>query len=170
MSALAEHSGNSAESICRICAKDRNDGLPKPTLDLQILADLVAAVSNGQAPSSPEYGPDSVPQEILDVIERLPGRPPVVLSYEVVNTDRIIGTRLSGRIAEIHGDRGLSANSIHITCHGSAGLSFGCFLVAGVKIELIGEANDYVGNGIVAVLGKTGKNFGAGMSGSTAYV
>ena len=240
--ALAAHSGNPVESISRICAKDRNDGLAKPALDLQILADLVAAVSNGQAPASPEYGPDSVPQEILDAIKLLPARPPVVLSYEVVNTDRNIGTRLSGRIAEIHGDRGLSANSIHITCRGSAGQSFGCFLVSGVKLELIGEANDYVGkgmaageivirvserakfeaatnticgntclygatggslfatggagerfavrnsgatsvvegigdhgceymtNGIVAVLGKTGKNFAAGMSGGTAYV
>ncbi len=240
--ALAAHSGNPVESISRICAKDRNDGLAKPALDLQILADLVAAVSNGQAPAYPEYGPDSVPQEILDAIKLLPARPPVVLSYEVVNTDRNIGTRLSGRIAEIHGDRGLSANSIHITCRGSAGQSFGCFLVSGVKLELIGEANDYVGkgmaageivirvserakfeaatnticgntclygatggslfatggagerfavrnsgatsvvegigdhgceymtNGIVAVLGKTGKNFAAGMSGGTAYV
>ena len=147
---LAAHSGNPVESISRICAKDRNDGLAKPALDLQILADLVAAVSNSPAPESPEYGENSVPPEILDAIKLLPDRPPVALSYDVVNTDRNIGTRLSGRIAEIHGDRGLAANSIHITCRGSAGQSFGCFLVAGVKLELIGEANDYVGKGMAA--------------------
>jgi glutamate synthase (NADPH/NADH) large chain/glutamate synthase (ferredoxin) len=239
---LAEISGKAPESISRICAKDRNDGLAKPALDLQILSDLVAAVSNRQAPESPEYGPDSIPPEITEAIQLLPDRPPVALSYHVVNTDRNIGTRLSGRIAEVHGDRGLSTDSIHITCRGSAGQSFGCFLVSGVKLELIGEANDYVGkgmaageivirvaetakfeaatnticgntclygatggtlfangragerfavrnsgatavvegvgdhgceymtNGKVAILGKTGKNFGAGMSGGTAYV
>lgn len=59
---------------------------------------------NRQAPASPKYGPASVPQEILDAIKLLPDRSPVVLSYEVVNTDRNIGTRLSGRIAEIHGE------------------------------------------------------------------
>jgi glutamate synthase domain-containing protein 2/glutamate synthase domain-containing protein 1/glutamate synthase domain-containing protein 3 len=147
---VASHSGNPVESISRICAKDRNDGLAKPALDLQILNDLMAAVSNRQAPESPEYGEKSVPPEILDAIKLLPDRPPVALSYDVVNTDRNIGTRLSGRIAEIHGDRGLSANSIHITCRGSAGQSFGCFLVSGVKLELIGEANDYVGKGMAA--------------------
>jgi glutamate synthase domain-containing protein 2/glutamate synthase domain-containing protein 1/glutamate synthase domain-containing protein 3 len=147
---LAEISGKAPESISRICAKDRNDGLAKPALDLQILSDLVAAVSNRQAPESPEYGPDSIPPEITEAIQLLPDRPPVALSYHVVNTDRNIGTRLSGRIAEVHGDRGLSTDSIHITCRGSAGQSFGCFLVSGVKLELIGEANDYVGKGMAA--------------------
>ena len=231
-----------SDSISRICTQERNDGLAKPALDLRILNDLVAAVSGQQPDATPPYGPDSVSQETLDAIQLLPDRPPVVLGYEVVNTDRNIGTRLSGRIAEVHGDRGLLRESIHITCRGSAGQSFGCFLVSGVKLELIGEANDYVGkgmaageivirvserakfeaatnticgntclygatggslfatgragerfavrnsgavaviegagdhgceymtNGMVAILGKTGKNFGAGMSGGTAYV
>jgi hypothetical protein len=44
------------------------------TLDLQILADLVAAVSNSQAPHSPEYGENSVPPEIPDAIKLLPDR------------------------------------------------------------------------------------------------
>ena len=68
----------------------------------------------------------------------------------MVNTDRNIGTRLSGRIAEVHGDRGLPKDSIHLTFRGSAGQSLGCFLVSGVKLELIGEANDYVGKGMAA--------------------
>jgi len=239
---LAEISGQSGAAISRICAQDRNDGLAKPALDLQILADLVTAVSGISHPQAPEYGPNSVTPEILESIKLLPDRPPVVLNYAVVNTDRNIGTRLSGRIAEVHGDRGLPGGSIHIHCHGSAGQSFGCFLVSGVKLELTGEANDYVGkgmasgeivirvspgakfeaatnticgntclygatggklfangcagerfavrnsgataivegvgdhgceymtNGKVVILGKTGKNFGAGMSGGVAYV
>ncbi len=148
---LATHHGDKpAASISRICSKDRNDGLTKPELDLRILADLVAAVSDRAAPETPEYGANSVSPEVLDAIQLLPDRPPVALSYDVINTNRNIGTRLSGRIAEIHGDRGLAAGSIHITCRGSAGQSFGCFLVAGVKLELIGEANDYVGKGMAS--------------------
>ena len=132
----------------RICTQDRNDGIAKPALDLTILSDLVAAVSKRQAEPTPHYGPDSVSQETLDALLVLPDRPPVSLSYEVLNTDRNIGTRLSGRIAEVFGDHGLPAGSIHITCRGTAGQSFGCFLVKGVKLELIGEANDYVGKGM----------------------
>jgi hypothetical protein len=45
---------------------------------------------------------------IKEAIQVLPDRQPVELSYDVVNTDRNIGTRLSGRIAEIHGDRGFN--------------------------------------------------------------
>ncbi|MES2657667.1 MAG: glutamate synthase large subunit [Verrucomicrobiota bacterium] len=147
---LASHSGQPADSISRICAKERNDGLTKPELDLQILADLVSKISGSSCPEFAEYGANSVPSEILDAIKLLPDRPPVALEYDVINTNRNIGTRLSGRIAEIHGDRKLAPGSVHITCRGSAGQSFGTFLVAGVKLELIGEANDYVGKGMAA--------------------
>jgi glutamate synthase (NADPH/NADH) large chain/glutamate synthase (ferredoxin) len=57
---------------------------------------------------------------------------------------------LSGRIAETFGNHGLPPGAIHITCRGSAGQSFGTFLVSGVTLELIGEANDYVGKGMAA--------------------
>jgi glutamate synthase (NADPH/NADH) large chain/glutamate synthase (ferredoxin) len=147
---LAEISDLPVDSISRICAKPRNDGLAKPELDLQILKDLVFEISGGQAPDTPEYGPESVSREVMDAIQLLPDRPALSLSYDVINTNRNIGTRLSGRIAEVHGDRGLPANSVHITCRGSAGQSFGTFLVGGVKLELIGEANDYVGKGMAA--------------------
>jgi glutamate synthase domain-containing protein 2/glutamate synthase domain-containing protein 1/glutamate synthase domain-containing protein 3 len=239
---IAEITGKPADSIARICAKTRNDGLAKPALDNEILSDVVSSLTGSPLPAFPEYGTDSVPTAIAEAIQLLPDRPPVSLSYAVVNTDRNIGTRLSGRIAEVHGDRGLPNGSIHITCRGSAGQSFGCFLVSGVTLELIGEANDYVGKGMaageiiirvcetakfeaatnticgntclygatggtlfangrggerfavrnsgataviegvgdhgceymthgtVAILGKTGKNFGAGMSGGTAFV
>jgi len=147
---VALKTGKAEESISRICAKVRNDGVTIPELDLRIIADIVAAVSNRQPQPSPEYGEGSVTGEMLDAIKLLPDRPPVVLEYDVVNTHRNIGTRLSGRIAQVHGDRKLAPESIHITCRGSAGQSFGCFLVAGVKLELIGEANDYVGKGMAS--------------------
>ena len=132
----------------RICTQERNDGIAKSALDLTILSDLVKAIT-GKAPSpQAEYGPEADSPEVAQALLTLPDRASVELGYDVLNTDRNIGTRLSGRIAEVYGDRGLPAGSIHITCRGTAGQSFGCFLVKGVKLELIGEANDYVGKGM----------------------
>ena len=74
--ALAAHSGTDAAAISRICSKVRNDGLTKPELDLQILADLVAEIISIPCPTFPEYGANSVPAEVLDAIRLLPDRPP----------------------------------------------------------------------------------------------
>ncbi len=239
---LAAQSGAKVEEISRIRTQERNDGLSKTAIDIQIIADLAAKLTGSPLAEAPEYGAKAISAEMLEAIALIPDRPPVVLEYDVVNTDRNIGTRLSGRIAEIHGDRGLPEGLVKIVCRGTAGQSFGTFLVSGVKLEIFGEANDYVGkgmtageivirvtedasfeaaanaicgntclygatggklfangragerfavrnsgatavvegvgdhgceymtNGTVAILGKTGKNFGAGMSGGTAYV
>ncbi|HZT21864.1 MAG TPA: glutamate synthase large subunit [Verrucomicrobiae bacterium] len=77
----------------------------------------------------------------------LEGRP-VRLTYFINNTQRSLGTHLSGRIAQLFGDRGLPDGTIDITLHGSAGQSFGAFLANGVRLRLFGEANDYVGKGM----------------------
>jgi glutamate synthase domain-containing protein 3 len=58
-----------------------------------------------------------------------------------------VGATLSGQIARKHGDAGLPADTIHFKFTGSAGQSFGAFLARGVKLELEGDANDYVGKG-----------------------
>lgn len=217
------------DDAVRICTSERNDGIHKPALDLQILQDL-AAHTGGSETGNPTAG-------CLD-------RNPFEKEYEVVNTDRNIGTRTAGRVAEIYGNHDLPANTINLTFKGSAGQSFGTFLCGGIKLTLIGEGNDYVGkgmangeitvrppaemcenfiaaensivgntclygatggqlfvngragerfcvrnsgstavcegvgdhgceymtNGLAVILGKTGKNFGAGMSGGTAYI
>jgi glutamate synthase (NADPH/NADH) large chain/glutamate synthase (ferredoxin) len=148
--AVAEATGKPATEIPRIRTKERNDGIAKPALDIAILADIVAAVSGRRLSSTPEYGAEAISTEVMEAIQLLPDRPPVSLDYNVVNTDRNIGTRLSGRIAETFGNHGLPPGAIHITCRGSAGQSFGTFLVSGVTLELIGEANDYVGKGMAA--------------------
>jgi glutamate synthase domain-containing protein 2/glutamate synthase domain-containing protein 1/glutamate synthase domain-containing protein 3 len=145
---LAESLGVAPESISRIHTQNRNDGIAKKAIDILILSDVVKAITGSPLPEAPEYGEGSVTDEIEKALLLLPDRAPVALEYDVVNTDRNIATRLSGRIAETYGDRGLPEGSIHITCHGTAGQSFGCFLVRGVKLELIGEANDYVGKGM----------------------
>ncbi len=65
----------------------------------------------------------------------------------IVNTDRSICARISGEIAQIHGNKGFKGK-IELTFKGSAGQSFGAFVLQGMNILLIGEANDYVGKGI----------------------
>ena len=162
--------------------------------------------------------------------------------YTIDNTCRNIGSRLSGEIARLHGNSGMPSGMLDLTFTGSAGQSFGAFLVQGIRLRLFGEAQDYIGKGMhagtiiirpketeafqwdeniivgntclygatggwlfvagcagerfavrnsraiavveglgdhgceymtggaVAVLGKTGRNFGAGMSGGLAFV
>ncbi|MGJ8697228.1 MAG: glutamate synthase large subunit [Verrucomicrobiaceae bacterium] len=217
------------EDAVRTCTQDRNDGIHKPALDLEILKDLAAHTGTAEG-ENPTAG-------LLD-------RGPFEKEYVVVNTDRNIGTRTSGRVAEIYKNTGLPADTIKLTFRGSAGQSFGTFLCGGLHLTLIGEGNDYVGkgmcageiivrppenickdfvaaknsivgntvlygatggrlfvngragerfcvrnsgatavcegvgdhgceymtNGLAVILGLTGKNFGAGMSGGTAYI
>lgn len=69
-------------------------------------------------------------------------------SGHIRNTDRSIGTRLSGQIARVHGNTGMSEHPIAVQLTGSAGQSFGAFNAGGLHLQLIGEANDYVGKGM----------------------
>ncbi len=62
----------------------------------------------------------------------------------ITNGDRAVGARLSGAIAKRVGS-GLPAGRVRARFEGSAGQSFGAFLVAGVELDIVGEANDYVG-------------------------
>ncbi|HEY9699379.1 MAG TPA: glutamate synthase-related protein [Trichocoleus sp.] len=68
-------------------------------------------------------------------------------AYNVVNTDRSVGTRVSGAIAKQHGDSGFSGQ-ITLNFEGSVGQSFGAFILPGLTLNLEGEANDYVGKGM----------------------
>jgi glutamate synthase domain-containing protein 3 len=69
-------------------------------------------------------------------------------SYAIQNTNRTVGGRLSVRIARTHGDVGLPAGTVDLRFTGSAGQSFGAWLVGGVRLLLEGEANDYVAKGM----------------------
>ena len=189
------------------------------------------------------FGDSSLDDRIMQEAKAaLNGRGSVKLEYDIDNTRRNIGTRISGHIGYTVGDKGLEEGAIDITFRGSAGQSFGTFLAKGIRLRLLGEANDYVGKGmnggeiiirppadctfvwsdntllgntvmygatggrlfaagragerfcvrnsggvavveglgdhgceymtggVVVVLGSTGRNFGAGMSGGRAYV
>jgi glutamate synthase domain-containing protein 2/glutamate synthase domain-containing protein 1/glutamate synthase domain-containing protein 3 len=167
---------------------------------------------------------------------------PLTLHYDIANTDRTVGARLSGEIARRYRSEGLPDGTIELHFSGSAGQSFGAFCNRGMMLFLEGEAQDYVGKsmyggeiivvpprgvvfashentivgntclygatggsfyaagcagerfavrnsgghavlegvgdhgceymtgGVVVVLGSTGRNFGAGMSGGLAFV
>lgn len=66
----------------------------------------------------------------------------------IVNTDRAVGASLSGEIALTYGEQGLPDDSFTATFSGSAGQSFGAFLIRGLTFILQGEANDYLGKGL----------------------
>jgi glutamate synthase (NADPH/NADH) large chain len=66
----------------------------------------------------------------------------------VRNRNRTIGAMLSGVVASHYGHEGLPDDTIHIQCNGTAGQSFGAFLAHGITLDLVGEANDYVGKGL----------------------
>ncbi len=89
----------------------------------------------------------------------------VNLDYAIKNTDRAAGTMLSGLIASKYGEEGLPDSTINIKFKGSAGQSFGGFLVKGVNFKLEGETNDYFGKGLsggrIAILPPVRSNFNA---------
>lgn len=89
----------------------------------------------------------------------------VNLDYAIKNTDRAVGTMLSGMIAGKYGYNGLPDSTINIKFKGSAGQSFGAFLVSGVSFKLEGETNDYFAKGLsggrIAILPPVRSNFEA---------
>ncbi|WP_310496380.1 glutamate synthase large subunit [Sandarakinorhabdus sp.] len=93
--------------------------------------------------------PDSLDADMLaDAAQLFERRERIQLTYTVRNTHRAVGTHLSGEITRAFGMNALSPGHVHIRLRGSAGQSLGAFAVTGVKLELFGEANDYVGKGL----------------------
>lgn len=70
------------------------------------------------------------------------------LTYNIENTARAIGTRLSSHIVRRFGMTGLREGQITASLRGSAGQSLGAFAVQGLRLDVIGDANDYVGKGL----------------------
>jgi len=102
-------------------AVERNDRPGVASLDDQILAALQPCLEDGR---------------------------PFAGTYDVGNGHLTLGARVAGRVAERYGSAGLPAGRIRLRFRGSAGQSFGAFVVPGMQLELEGEANDYVGKGL----------------------
>ncbi len=93
--------------------------------------------------------PDSLDAEMIAESARLFDRgEKLQLTYTVRNTHRAVGTRLAGEITRRFGMATLSPGHVHVRLRGSAGQSLGAFAVQGMKLEVFGEANDYVGKGL----------------------
>ena len=93
--------------------------------------------------------PDSLDAQIVkDAANVFARKERMQLTYSVRNTHRAVGTRLSALVTERFGMAGLAEGHIHIRLRGSAGQSLGAFLCRGITLEVLGEANDYVGKGL----------------------
>ncbi len=103
----------------RYCTEGRNE-VPE-TLDAQMIADAAPLFERGEK---------------------------MQLQYTIRNTHRAIGTKLSSRITRQYGMATLQPGHVTIRLRGSAGQSLGAFAVQGVKLTVMGDANDYVGKGL----------------------
>ncbi len=72
----------------------------------------------------------------------------VWIAHSINNVMRTVGAMLSGEISKRYGEEGLPKDTINCTFKGSAGQSFGAFLVKGVNFRLEGDSNDYLGKGL----------------------
>ncbi len=104
----------------RYCTLEGRNEVPE-TLDAQIIADARPALEEGEK---------------------------MQLTYTVRNTHRAIGTKLSHMITKRYGMFGLQPGHITVRLRGSAGQSLGAWAVQGLRLEMFGDANDYVGKGL----------------------
>ena len=121
--------------------------------DLDLNPLLVQADPGNYARYSTQKGRNEVPETLDAQIERdaiplLERGEKMQLTYNVRNTMRSIGSRMSSHIVRKFGMTGLPPEHLTLRLRGSCGQSLGAFAVQGIKIEVFGDANDYVGKGL----------------------
>ena len=104
----------------RYCTQEERNPVPE-TLDAQIIKDARPLLEEGEK---------------------------MQLAYDVRNVQRAVGTKLSHMITKRYGMHGLAPGHITVRLTGSAGQSLGAFAVRGLKLEVFGDSNDYVGKGL----------------------
>jgi glutamate synthase (NADPH) large chain len=126
-----------------------------PDLDDLDLNPILAQVDPGPHPRRCELGgrrnevPDTLDaQMVKDARPLLEDGEKMQLQYNVRNVHRAVGTRLSAHITRRYGMDRLQPGHITVRLRGSAGQSLGAFAVQGLKLEVFGDANDYVGKGL----------------------
>jgi glutamate synthase domain-containing protein 2/glutamate synthase domain-containing protein 1/glutamate synthase domain-containing protein 3 len=123
-----------------------------PSVDLSSLLDLGLGIRDsglGRAAATVRTTPRSlVPNPDADLLDTLSPAHPLTVTGGIANTDRAFGAGIAGAIAERFGDGGLPDGSVQIAVTGSAGQSFGAFAVPGMRLALVGDANDGVGKGM----------------------
>ena len=121
--------------------------------DLDLNPILVQAESGDKGGSPRDLPRAEVPDTldalmVKDACTALEHGAKMQLSYNVENTQRAIGTRLSSHIVRRFGMNGLREGHISVRLRGSAGQSMGAFATQGLRLDVIGDANDYVGKGL----------------------
>ncbi len=104
----------------RYCTLEGRNEVPE-TLDAQMIADAAAFFERGEK---------------------------MQLQYNIRNTHRAIGTKFSSKVVRKFGMNGLQPGHVTVRLRGSAGQSLGAFAVQGLRLEVFGDANDYVGKGL----------------------
>ena len=122
-------------------------------LDLSCLIDPIPAAADrswllhdAQAHGNGQVLEDQLLADV-EVMAAIESHGRVARTLAIVNTDRSVGARLSGEIAARHGNTGFQGQ-LDLTYEGAAGQSFGAFVLQGMNVRLVGEANDYVGKGL----------------------
>src|SRR5882724_11996899 len=121
--------------------------------DLDLNPLLAQADAGGEARYCTLEGRNEVPdtldaQMITDAAPLFEAGEKMQLQYNIRNTYRAIGTRLSSHITKKFGMFGLKPGHVTVRLRGSAGQSLGAFSVQGLKLDVLGDANDYVGKGL----------------------
>jgi glutamate synthase (NADPH/NADH) large chain len=121
--------------------------------DLDLNPLLVQADAGGHPPYCTLVGRNEVPETldaemIRDAEALFRHGEKMQLQYNIRNTHRAIGTKVSSKIVRQFGMRGLQPGHLTVRLRGTAGQSLGAFAVRGLKLEVLGDANDYVGKGL----------------------
>ena len=136
------------EAIGRVdLLRQRRTGDPRADL-----LDLAPLVAPGGARFAAETGPKATGGELgerlADDATEIFAVPRLVeLAYPITSADRAVGARLGGELARRFG-AGAPPGRVRASFAGTAGQSFGAFLARGARLQLVGEANDYVGKGM----------------------
>ncbi|WP_288989069.1 glutamate synthase large subunit [uncultured Sphingopyxis sp.] len=121
-------------------------------LDLNPILAKVDAPDEQRRSQGPNFRnpvPDSLDAQILNDAKPLFERGErMQLTYNVRNTHRAVGTRLSAEVTARFGMTGLADDHVQVRLRGTAGQSLGAFLCQGITLEVFGDANDYVGKGL----------------------
>ena len=125
-----------------------------PSLDDLDLNPLLVQPDSGGLPihntvTTRNEVPDTLDaQMLLDAESFLEDGEKMQLTYNIRNTQRTIGARLSAHIVRRYGMDGLQPGHLTVRLRGAAGQSLGAFAVRGLKLMVYGDANDYVGKGL----------------------
>ncbi|AQT69245.1 Ferredoxin-dependent glutamate synthase 1 [Anaerohalosphaera lusitana] len=92
---------------------------------------------------------DHIDWKIIEQAEdAIENKKKTTIELPIRNIDRTVGAILSNRIVKKHGPAGLPDDTLQIVCSGSAGQSFGAYLINGVTLKLLGDCNDYLGKSL----------------------